>query len=312
LGLTPADVVLIPLSISYHFIASALSCLKAGATILDGAEQSVPEMLQCGAKQGVSILYASPLQYELISRAEGSCALPTLRRAISTSALLPKRIADLFFERLQVRLTQVYGIIEVGLPLWNEIQSVEPSALGVCKPPYEAKIVDEDGAVVEAGEVGELAVRGPGLFSGYLVGPSTGSSHTLDQCLLQEGWFLTGDLVVQNDVGIVFYHGRKKSVINCGGNKIFPEEVEDVLRSVPAISAVRVSAEPHPLLGSLVIAEIVVVPNQHVSFDALRALCYRELSGYKVPKEFRIVESLPNTASGKVIRHSGEEIVRSV
>ncbi|MFN4894395.1 MAG: class I adenylate-forming enzyme family protein [Pseudomonadota bacterium] len=313
LGVTHEDVVLAPLPLSYHFVASALSCVRAGATILDSTDLIAPEILEFGAQQGATICYASPIQYELMSRKENDHRLPSLRRAISTSALLPKRTADGFFDRFGVRLTQVYGIIEVGLPLWNEFESIESTALGVCKAPYEAIAVDDHGKEVQTGEVGELAIRGPGLFSGYLLGDQVGSSPRLARaCMLAGEWFLTGDLVVRDELGVILYRGRKKSVINCGGNKIFPEEVEEVLRRTPDIIAVRVSAEPHPLLGSLVIAEVVVDPSQQPSVDSWRALCYKELSGYKVPKEFRIVESLPITGSGKLVRHSDSNATSTV
>jgi long-chain acyl-CoA synthetase len=303
LGLRHDDVVLMPLALSYHFVASALSCMRAGATILDCADLIAPEMLAFGARRGATMMYASPIQYELLSRTQDAEALPKLRRAISTSALLPKRTADSFFERFGARLTQVYGIIEVGLPLWNEFESIESTALGICKAPYEAIVVDERGQEVRAGDVGELAIRGPGLFSGYLRGDQVGSPQMAEVCLLDGEWFLTGDLVVRDELGVILYRGRKKTVINCGGNKIFPEEVEEVLQRSPDIAAVRVSAEPHPLLGSSVIAEIVVDPTQEVSVEAWRALCHSELSEYKVPKEFRVVESLPSTGSGKIVRY---------
>ncbi len=313
LGVTHDDVVLAPLPLSYHFVASALSCVRAGATILDCADLIAPEMLEFGAQRGATICYASPIQYELMSRTESRHLLPALRRAISTSALLPKRTADSFFDRFGVRLTQVYGIIEVGLPLWNEFESIESTALGVCKVPYEAIVVNDHGKEVQTGEVGELAIRGPGLFSGYLLGNQVGSSPRMaTACMLDGEWFLTGDLVVRDELGVILYRGRKKSVINCGGNKIFPEEVEEVLRRSPDIIAVRVSAEPHPLLGSLVIAEVVVDPSQQPSIESWRALCYSELSSYKVPKEFRIVESLPSTGSGKLVRYSDSNAAGAV
>jgi len=314
LGVTHSDVVLAPLPLSYHFVASALSCVQAGATILDCADLIAPEMLEFGARQKATLVYASPIQYELMSRTETGHLLPTLRRAISTSALLPKRTADCFFERFGVRLTQVYGIIEVGLPLWNEFESIESTALGVCKEPYEAIVVDDHGKEVQVGEVGELAIRGPGLFSGYLLGNQIGSSPRMaNACMLDGEWFLTGDLVTRDELGVILYRGRKKSVINCGGNKIFPEEIEEVLRGSPDIVAVRVSAEPHPSLGSLVIAEVVVDPSQlQPSIESWRALCFNELSSYKVPKEFRIVESLPSTGSGKLVRYSDSGATSSV
>lgn len=298
LGLTNSDVVLAPLSISYHFIASALSCVKVGATILDSVGISGSEMLELGSTYGATVMYAAPIQYEEISRANLSRPLSRLRSAISTSALLPKYIAESFFERFSVRLTQVYGIIEVGLPLWNELESIEPSALGICKLPYEARVVDQDGMPVRAGEVGELAIRGPGFFSGYLLG----APRADERCLLEGEWFLTGDLVVQDELGVILYRGRKKSVINCGGNKVFPEEVEEVLRRCPEIREVRVSAKPDPRLGSLIVAEVVVDSQKRPAIEAWSAVCRSELSSYKVPNEFVLVESLPTTGSGKIVR----------
>ncbi|MFN4894695.1 MAG: class I adenylate-forming enzyme family protein [Pseudomonadota bacterium] len=310
IGVTHNDTVLLPLQLSYHFIASALSCLEAGATIVDCAQLVAPEIIECGVRHRATVIYASPMQYDLISRC-ASGSFTDLRRAISTSALLPKRTADAFFSRFSCRLTQVYGIIEVGLPLWNELESIDPTALGICKPPYEAIVVGDDGLPVPTGNIGELAIRGPGLFSGYLLGYDTGTPRAASRCLLAGEWFLTGDLVMQDELGVVLYRGRKKSVINCGGNKVFPEEIEEVLQQSPDIHAVRVVSEPHALLGNTLIAEIVVDPqisllpqqgpNQIV--ERWRALCFSELSEYKVPQEFRIVDSLPVTGSGKIIRH---------
>lgn len=302
------DVVLTPLSLSYHFIASALSCIKAGATILDCTQAIAPEMLALGARWGATIIYASPIQYELMSRTNDAQSLPTLRRAISTSALLPKRTAEAFLERFGVRLTQVYGIIEVGLPLWNDLESIESTALGICKGPYEAEVLDAEGHAVGMGEIGELAIRGPGLFSGYLMGGRGGCMPRQSETFVRnDQWFLTGDLVLRDELGVILYRGRKKSIINCGGNKIFPEEIEEVLRQSPEVVSVRVSAEPHPLLGSVVIAEIVVDASKQPSVESWRELCSKELSSYKIPKEFRVVESLPCTGSGKIVRYTAQQ-----
>jgi long-chain acyl-CoA synthetase len=293
-----SDVILTALPLAYHFVSSALSFIRAGATIIDCASLSAIEMLQIAQEYKATMIYGSPIQYELLSRVKDDCAVPSLRRAISTSALLPSETARSFHSRFNCRLTQVYGIIEVGLPLWNRDESSEPTMLGTCTSPYESAIVDEQGHPVKPGEVGELTVRGPGLFSGYLCGEGAGAQHPAN------GWFSTGDLVIEDARGVISFKGRKKTVINSGGNKIFPEEVEDVLRTVPQIKAARVSAEPHPLLGSQVVAEIVITPGAASDIDSWRSLCHAQLSGFKVPQEFRVVEDLPTTGSGKIVRHS--------
>jgi acyl-CoA synthetase (AMP-forming)/AMP-acid ligase II len=292
------DVVLAPLPLSYHFIASALSFLRAGAAIIDCASLTPSEMIAIGGRYNASMMYASPLQYELLSRAAAGRPLKSLRRAFSTSALLTPTTASLFASSFGIRLTQVYGIIEVGLPLWNTNPTDPPSLLGRCPLPYESKVVDECGTVVPRGEIGELVVRGPGLFSGYLNGENSGYLQARD------AWFATGDLVAEDHQGAFSYKGRKKTVINCGGNKIFPEEVEFILRQACGVSEAKVFAEPHPLLGSLVVAEVVTTSGFAADISLWRDHCYRQLSGFKVPKEFRVVSSLPTTGSGKVRRHT--------
>lgn len=292
------DKVLAPLPLPYHFVASALSFLRAGATIIDCASLTPPEILRLGAAHGATIMYASPMQYELISRTELSDTLTALRTAISTSSLLSPLIAGRFQERFGVRLTQVYGVIEVGLPIWNSDPSSPPTALGRCAPPYSAEVRDDNGIPVSDGVIGELFVKGPGLFAGYLTGEDSSVSVSPDS------WFATGDLVSRDTTGLITFKGRRKSVINSGGNKVFPEEVEAVLRRAPEISEVRVSAEPHPILGHLVIAEVVVKEGVPHNIQGWRTLCYSELSGFKVPKDFRVVKELPQTGSGKLVRHS--------
>lgn len=301
LGVQERDAIMAVLPLSYHFIASAVAFISAGANILDCASLSSAGMLELGATHNASILYASPAQYELLCRAQNAKALPNLRRAISTSALISPGIAEAFKARFKRSVTRVYGIIEVGLPLWNEGEVAEPFALGICKAPYECMLVDESGESVDATEIGELAIRGPGLFSGYLVGDGAGDRRESNQ------WVYTGDLVSRDSSGVITYRGRKKSVINSGGSKIFPEEVEAVLLRAPEIQTVRVSSEPHDILGSVVIAEIVLAPQAEESIEAWSSLCRDELSEYKIPVEFRIVESLPSTGSGKVIRHTASD-----
>jgi acyl-coenzyme A synthetase/AMP-(fatty) acid ligase len=298
LGVSERDVVLTPLSLSYHFVASALSCMRVGSTLLDCVDLAPAEVVAHGVEHGATMMYGSPIHYELLTRAAHGSSFPRLRRAISTAALLSPETAAAFQAAFGCRLTQVYGVIEVGLPLWNDSESFQPASLGVCRAPYECMILSDAGTLVQVGEVGELLLRGPGSFSGYVIDGAVGVPHNGD------GWFATGDLVTCGADGVLTYRGRKKSVINCGGHKVFPEEVEAVLVRIPGIVAARVSAEPHPILGNIVIAEIVLDELVASTREEWRTICYRELSAYKVPKEFRIVTSLPLTGSGKVVRHT--------
>lgn len=180
------------------------------------------------------------------------------------------------------------GIIEVGLPLLNTTCAVEkPESVGIPQPAFECKVDDE----------GELFLRGPGMFDAYL------SPWTPQSEVLRDGWFATGDLARVDDDGFVQLIGRKISVINVGGMKVFPEEVETVLCRHAGVAEARVLGMPHATFGAVPIAEIVphdtAAPPKSVE---LNQLCRRELSNYKVPMKYSIVSSLPKTPSGKLLR----------
>jgi acyl-CoA synthetase (AMP-forming)/AMP-acid ligase II len=120
--------------------------------------------------------------------------------------------------------------------------------------------------------------------------------------VLVNGWFLTGDVAIQTSEGTIVVCGREKSVINSAGNKVFPEEVEGILVSFPGIKSARVFGIPHQALGEIVVAEIVTHPGAMVIVSAVSDYCVERLSTYKVPSEIRIVDSLPLTDSGKIVR----------
>ena len=147
------------------------------------------------------------------------------------------------------------------------------------------------------GETGQLALRGPGMFSGYLNPP-----RSRDE-ILHDGWFLTGDLAHRDSGGRIVLDGRTSSVIHVAGHKVFPEEVAGVLDHHPAVLRSRVSARPHPQMGEAVHAEVQLRPgsSQTASEDII-AFCRRRLSSQKVPATLEFVAEISMTTSGKV-RH---------
>lgn len=296
LGLKPGDVVLSPLSPSYHFIASALACVRAGATIIDCVDASAEELLALAEKHNATHIYASPEHYQLLNEVERSATLQQVRKAISTSGPLRADVAAAFEAKFSVRLTQVFGIIEVGLPLWNERSDYSAASLGVCKAPYECDVIDHTGHRVAVGEIGELMLRGPGMFSGYVLGSQQAHLHPAGS------WFATGDLVKQNEDKTISFKGRKKSALTFDTVTIFPEEIEAVLQRAPEIKAVRVIESIDPELGRCLVAEVVITPLGTYAESRLRELCQKELPAHKVPKKFVLVDTLPMTGSGKVIR----------
>jgi acyl-coenzyme A synthetase/AMP-(fatty) acid ligase len=249
-------------------------------------------------RRAATLIYASPLHYQRLAAEPTGLRLETVKRAISTSTGLAAGTAEAFLQRFGIPLTQAYGIIEIGLPLINLDGAHEnPLSIGAPLPDYEAALLDERGEPVPDGDEGELAIRGPGMFSAYLNPP------TPREAALVRGWFMTGDLARRDPDGRLTVVGRKKALIIVGGQKVFPEEVEAVLNAHPAVLASRVYGKPHPRMGEAPEAELVPRPGvARPDVEELIAWCEKRLSGLKVPQKIHFVESISETLSGKIAR----------
>jgi fatty-acyl-CoA synthase len=160
----------------------------------------------------------------------------------------------------------------------------------------EAKVADpESGEVMAIGEQGELRLRGYQLMHGYLGLPQA-SADAIDP----DGWLHTGDLAVMDERGYVRITGRLKEIINRGGRKIAPAEIETVLQTHPAVSTAAAVAVPDERLGEEIAAFVKLLPNRSVDQAELAALCRAELAPYKTPRYWRFVDELPTTPAGKV------------
>ncbi len=295
---TRDDRVLSPLPLSYHFIASAMSFIRAGATILDSAGLEGSAFALFTHANAPTLAYAAPTHYQTLYDHLVRTNLGSLRKAISASEPLRPEMARLFESRFNLRLIQAYGIIEVGLPLWNDNSRWSPGDLGLVKAPYEGRLVDGSNDSETHGSVGELAVRGPGLFSGYVLHSGEIRTHTSNE------WFLTGDIVARATDGTLSFKGRKQSRIVIDDQHIYPEEIEAVLKRSSEIVEARVSIERDPIQGERLIAEIVSRDQTSSSFPSWLKLCEETLPTRSRPKEFRVVAAIPSTGSGKVIRRS--------
>ena len=247
-------------------------------------------MLRTLEEQNGTVLYAAPFHYTMLCGVPDARPIPSLRLAVSTAAALPTQLAAKFSERFSLPLTQGLGIIEVGLPILNTASAADnPAAIGRPGPAFDARLADD----------GELELHGPGMFDAYL------SPWQARADVLRPGdWFATGDLATCDSDGDLTLSGRKKSLINVGGMKVFPEEVESVLREHPEVSAARIIARDHPALGQVPCAEILASdPESPPPKPALLKFCRARLSGYKVPMLIQFVTSIPTTASGKILRH---------
>lgn len=167
--------------------------------------------------------------------------------------------------------------------------------LGFPLPPHRFKVVDEDGEEVGAGQTGELWVQGPGVLRGY-----HGAPEATAEVLTDDGWLRTGDLARRGPLGLVFFAGRQKDVILHGGFTVYATEVERALEQHQDVLEAAVLGLPDEQRGEVPVAVVRVRPRATASKDQLVAWARQRLSGYKAPREVRIVSELPRTGTGKV------------
>ena len=296
LNFTEADRILWVLPLAYHFAVTIVAYVRAGAHILMCPDTLPGALVDSIRRLEPTVLYASPLHFERMASLAPAEPLTSVRLCLSTSAPITTAVIDRFESVYGVRVGQAYGIIEAGLPCINLRSDGLPAvSVGHPVPGYDIAVFSDEGQRLHSGALGEIAVRGKGLFSAYY------SPWRLREEIERDGWFLTGDIGWLDQAGALYLKGRKKAVIFVAGLKFFPEEVEDCLNRFPGIKESRVYGRSHARLGEVPCAQIVL-DAAGCDLDALQAHCARTLSPYKVPLEFTVVESVPKTAGGKILR----------
>ncbi len=297
LQIKPGTSVLWTLPMAHHFAVSIILYLYYGATTIVEVNRDPDKVMEAARKYKAEVLYGSPFHYNQLAHATDVSPLPHLRLAVATAFSLSAETAELFLTKFDCSLVQALGIIEIGLPVINlKAFKENPTALGQVQSAYDWRISPLNGNPNH----GELLIRGPGMFDAYL-----SPWKTRDAITDSDGWFATGDVVtLAGDGETLSLAGRTKSVINTGGMKVFPEEIESVLNTHPAISRSRVIAFDHPIFGTLPQAEYELNDAASVSEKELQKFCSGKLTAYKVPFRFQRVTSVSTTANGKISRRS--------
>ena len=237
------------------------------------------------------------MHVRLLAVDKSNTAFTTLTKVISTTTGISRATCELFYQRFHIPVMQAFGIIEVGLPMINTAGSLDhPEAVGRPLPPFKAAIFDESFNPVPAGTTGLLGLSGPGMFDGYLKPPSRAAD------ILRNGIFITGDYAEETADGLILIHGRANAMIHVMGNKVFPDEVEEVLLQYSGVQQARVFGQPHPLLGEIVAAELVITDAGPIDEEDIINYCRMHLTSYKVPQRILLVKSIQMTGSGKTKR----------
>lgn len=297
LKITADDNVVWVLPMAYHFIVSIVLYIRYGAGIIVCNDFLAEHLLGKIQNHRGTFFYGSPMHIRLLAASTDRVSLPSLRCVISTTTAVNPEHCKTFREKYKLAVHQAFGIIEIGLPIINMLDAEDhPEAVGKCLSGYEVAILDNDLNPLPSGTSGLLAIKGPGMFDGYLSPP------TMRSDVLKNGWFVTGDYASLSPDGIIEIKGREKSMINVSGNKVFPDEVEAVINSFPGISESKVTGISHPLFGEVVIAEVMLKPNSDLNEEELIQYCRKSLSAFKVPQKISVVDKIEMTDSGKIKR----------
>jgi long-chain acyl-CoA synthetase len=176
----------------------------------------------------------------------------------------------------------------------------KPGSIGTPIEGVEMKVVDDDGAEVARGEVGEIVIRGHNVMKGYWGRPEA-TEETLSG-----GWLHTGDMARVDEDGYFFIVDRKKDLIIRGGYNVYPREVEEVLYEHPAVREAAVVGVPHDEYGEEIGAAVALKDGSEVSADELRAFVKEQVAAYKYPRQIWFVDELPKGPTGKILKREIE------
>ena len=242
-----------------------------------------------------AVLAEAPRHQEIIART-------TLRFIRSASALLPLPLMEELERVFKVSVTESYGLSE-ALQLTNtplDRQRRKVGSLGV-PGTSEVAIMDETGRLRGPSQAGEIVCRGPIVTAGYFNDPAASERSFADD------WFRTGDLGFLDADGHLYMTGRLKEVINRGGEKVLPQEVDQALTAYPAIAQAVTFGFPDPVLGEEVAAAVVLRPGMSATAEEIRKFAASRLSGFKVPRRVLILPMIPTGPTGKLIRREVAE-----
>jgi long-chain acyl-CoA synthetase len=242
----------------------------------------------------------------LASEKAKSCDMTSLKACRTNAAPLPAAVKN-DFDRLIGRevLIEGYGLTETSpLTHANPIEKAKAGSIGIPLTDTDAKVIDlKTGADCIAGQEGELVLRGPQIMKGYWGNPEA------TETALAGGWFHTGDVVRMDEEGYFFIVDRLKDMINSGGYKVWPREVEEVLYTHPEVRMAMVFGVSDDYYGETVKA--CIVPKEEaketITKEEITAFCKKKMASYKVPKHIEFRDSLPISAQGKMLRRLMKE-----
>jgi acyl-CoA synthetase (AMP-forming)/AMP-acid ligase II len=221
-----------------------------------------------------------------------------LRFIRSSSSSLPPQVMSELEEVFGAPVIEAYGMTEASHQMASNPlppKAHKAGSVGLPAGP-EVNIMDDAGNLLPNGQTGEVVIKGPNVFAGYEANPKANAEA------FTNGWFRTGDQGVKDAEGYISLTGRLKEIINRGGEKISPREVDEVIMDHPAIAQVVTFAMKHDKLGEDVAAAVVLRDGQEVSEADMRKFVGERVADFKVPRKVLFLKEIPKGATGKLQR----------
>jgi acyl-CoA synthetase (AMP-forming)/AMP-acid ligase II len=304
LNLTAADrcVNIMPLFHIHGLIAAVLSSVAAGGSIYCSPGFNALRVFSWFADAKPTWYTAVPTMHQaILSRAARNLEIieaMDLRFIRSSSSSLPPQVMAELEETFGCPVVESYGMTEAAHQMASNPlppAARKPGSVGIAAGP-EVTIMDQENNLLAAGETGEIVIRGPNVTSGYENNPTANAEAFVG------GWFRTGDQGVIDDEGYLRITGRLKEIINRGGEKISPREVDEVLLDHPAVAQAVTFAYPHDKLGEEVGAAIVLKEGMEATESDIREFVSKRLVDFKVPRKVLFIDEIPKGATGKLQR----------
>ena len=289
-----------------------LGSLLSGATLVLQDEFGPAGALDLVERHRATVHYGVPTLFvaELREQAKAPRDLGSLRRGLVAGAPVSDDFVKVAQEKICPELLIAYSLTETSSTVCiTRPDDPEGKRIFTVGRPLEnnsVRIVDPDGAELPVESVGEIAVRGPGVMRGYYRQPQE-TSNSFDP----DGYFLTGDLGMEDEEGFFHLVGRKKEVIIRSGSNVYPREVEDRLQSHPAIREAMVAGVPDELLGEAIYACVLPEEGAIVTGQEIQDWCSVTLADYKVPDVVQFMDEFPLTGTGRVQRAELSRLIRA-
>ncbi len=299
-GSDEVGLAVLPLFHSFGQTCVMNALIYAGGTITLLPRFEPQKALDVLARDHVTYFAGVPTMYFYLLNFPGADGydLSALRRCISGGAAMPVEVMLAFNQKYSVTILEGYGLSETSpVASFNQLDHApKPGSIGTPIWGVEMRCVDAEGRDVPDGELGEIVIRGHNVMKGYYKRPDATAES------IRGGWFYTGDVAYKDADGYFFIKDRVKDMINRGGFNVYPREIEEVLYGHPAIAEAAVIGVHDTALGEEIKAVVAFKPGQSTTEQEIMEYCKGRLAAYKYPRSVEIRETLPKTATGKILK----------